>query len=447
MKIAIIGAGVSGLGAAYALHGRRDITLYEKDARLGGHANTVSLDYDGLELDVDTGFIVFNQGNYPNLVGLLGALKVETVLTDMAFGFSGEGMEWCSNFPRGVFAQKRNITRPAFLSMLSDIGRFNRLAPQDLNKGRLANLSLGGYMALRGFCESFQRRYLMPMGAAIWSTTEARLHDFPAESFVRFFANHGLLQVRQPLWGTIKGGSRTYVEKIGALLGSSVRSGCGAVSVRRIGGRVEVRDTAGGKELYDHVILASHSNQSLALLADADEEERDLLAAVRYAPNRAVLHRDPSLMPERRAAWGSWNYMSEPGERAGPASVTYWMNKLQALPAERPLFVSLNPPREPRPELTFAAFDYEHPQFDGPAIAAQRQFGAVQGRGGVWHAGAWLGYGFHEDGLTAGLRVAQRLGGEVPWRMVDHRIEGALPAHAAPHRPAAMTPALAPAFG
>ncbi|MDB5439283.1 MAG: NADH-ubiquinone oxidoreductase subunit 6, partial [Caulobacteraceae bacterium] len=432
MKIAIIGSGVTGLGAAYALQASRDITLYEKDARLGGHANTVSLDYDGVGVQVDTGFIVFNRGNYPNLVGLLDALKVETVLTDMAFGFSGEGLEWCSNFPRGVFAQKRNLTRPAFLSMLSDIGRFNRLAARDLKMGRLADLSLGGYMALRGFCEGFQRRYLMPMGAAIWSTTEARLSDFPAESFVRFFANHGLLQMRQPMWGTIKGGSRSYVDKIGAQVGGRVRLNCGAVSVRRTGGKVEVRDTLGGREVYDHVIMASHSNQSLDLLADADGEERGLLSAIRYAPNRAVLHRDPSLMPERRAAWGSWNYMTDPGERTTPASVTYWMNKLQGLPAERPLFVSLNPPRDPRPDLTFAAFDYEHPQFDGPAIAAQRRFGSVQGRGGVWHAGAWLGYGFHEDGLTAGLRVAQRLGGEVPWRMVDHRIEGALPALATP---------------
>lgn len=446
MKIAIIGAGISGLGAAYALQSHRDITVYEEDTRLGGHANTVSLDYDGRQMDVDTGFIVFNEGNYPNFVGLLRALKVETILTDMAFGFSGEGMEWCSNFPRGVFAQKRNITRPAFLSMLSEIGRFNRLAPKDLQKGRLTNLSLGGYMALRGFCEAFQRRYLLPMGAAIWSTTESRLSDFPAESFVRFFANHGLLQVRQPMWCTIKGGSRTYVDRISAVLGSRVRLGCGATSVRRKAGRVEVRDTTGGVALYDHVILASHSNQSLNLLADADEEERGLLGAVRYAPNRAVLHRDPSLMPERRAAWGSWNYMTGPGESAAPASVTYWMNRLQALPEERPLFVSLNPPREPRADLTFAAFDYEHPQFDGLAIAAQRRFGDIQGRGGVWHAGAWLGYGFHEDGLTAGLRVAQRLGGEVPWRMVDHRIEGALPAYAAPAGPTTPSPVPTPAF-
>lgn len=427
MKIAIVGAGVSGLGAAYALKDVHDITLFEKDARLGGHANTVRIDYDGAAIDVDTGFIVFNQRNYPNLCGLLDALGVESLETDMSFAFSGGGVEWSSNFPRGVFAQKRNLASPRFLGMLADIGRFNRLAAEDLAAGRLEDLTLGGYLRLRGFGAAFEQRYLLPMGAAIWSTCEGGISGAPAESFVRFLSNHSLLKVVQPVWRTISRGSRTYVERLAALLGERAMAGVGVRQVRRSGAGVMVTDTQGRVRRFDQVILTCHADQAVGLLADADAEERAFLGAIRYAPNRAFLHRDPALMPRRRAAWGSWNYMADPD---GPGSVSYWMNSLQAIDRRRPLFVSLNPRREPDPALTFAAFDYDHPQFDTPALAAQRRFARIQGRGGVWHAGAWLGYGFHEDGLTAGLRVALNLGGRVPWAFVDHRIEGELPAPA-----------------
>jgi predicted NAD/FAD-binding protein len=423
MKIAIIGSGVSGLGAAYALKDAHAVTVYEKDARLGGHANTVTIDYDGQPIDVDTGFIVYNDRNYPNLCGLLDALGVAGIDTDMSFAFSGDGVEWSSNFPGGVFAQKRNLANPRFLGMLMDIARFNRLAAADLEQGRLEDLTLGGYLRLRGFGAAFEQRYLLPMGAAIWSTCAGAISEAPAESFVRFFANHNLLQMVQPSWRTIEGGSRRYVERLVARLGARVNAGRAAVRVRRLGAGVEVTDARGRAQRYDQAIFACHSDQALALLADADGEERAFLGAIRYAPNRAVLHRDPALMPRRRSAWGSWNHIAAP-DGAGPGGVSYWMNRLQAIAPRRPLFVSLNPPIQPDPALTFAAFDYDHPQFDSPALAAQRQFGRIQGRGGVWYAGAWLGCGFHEDGLTAGLRVALALGGRVPWRFVDHRIAG-----------------------
>ncbi len=423
MKIAVIGAGISGLGCAFALKDRHDVTLYEKDARLGGHAHAVTIDYDGRQIEVDTGFIVYNTRNYPNLVGLLDALKVETAATDMSFGFCGDGLEWSSNFPAGVFAQKRNLARPAFLRMLADIARFNRVALADLGAGVLEDLTLGGYLRLRGFSQDFERRYLLPMAAAIWSASEASVAEAPAESFVRFFANHNLLQMVQPAWRTVKPTSRAYVEPLRAALGARVRPGLGAIAVRRLArGGVEVRDSDGGVERFDQAVLACHSDQALRLVADADREERAFLGAVRYAPNAAWLHRDPALMPRRRAAWASWNYMRAAPD-AAPA-VTYWMNRLQHIDPGRPLFLSLNPHREPDPALTFARFDYDHPQFDTPSLAAQRRFSRIQGRGGLWYAGAWLGHGFHEDGLTAGLRVAMALGGATPWTFVDHRIEG-----------------------
>ena len=435
MRIAVIGSGVSGLGAAYALKDVADVVLYEKEARLGGHARTVTIDYDGQAIDVDTGFIVYNSRNYPNLVGLFEALGVESAETDMSFAFAGRGLEWSSNFPKGVFAQKRNLANPRFLRMLADIARFNRVALADLQTGKLENLTLGGYLQKRGFGQDFRDRYLLPMGAAIWSTTDFGVAEVPAESFIGFFANHNLLQMVQPMWRTVAGGSRTYVRRIEALLGPRVRLGCGAVRLHRIDSGVEVADERGHVELYDHVILACHSDQSLRLLGDADPEERAFLGAVRYGPNRAYLHRDTQLMPKRRAAWGSWNALVDEN---GAGCLTYWMNSLQKIDPTAPLFVSLNPDQPPDPSLTFETFDCEHPQFDTAALAAQRRIGRIQGRGGVWYAGAWLGHGFHEDGLTAGLRVAMALGGEVPWSFVDHRIPGgelvSPPARAAPLR-------------
>jgi uncharacterized protein len=422
MKIAVIGSGVSGLGAAYALARNHEVVLYEREARLGGHAHTVRVDYDGTAIDVDVGFIVYNERNYPNLVGLFEALGVESLATDMSFAFSGQGLEWSSNFPNGVFAQKRNWANPRFLGMLADIARFNRTAASDLALGKLENLTLGAYLERRGFGAVFAERYLLPMGAAIWSSSLGDIARAPAKSFIAFFANHGLLQFTPPLWRTVKGGARAYVDRIGEILGDRVRKAAPVARVRRRFDGVEVTDARGPIDVFDHVVLACHSDQALDMLADADAEERALLAAIPYAPNRVFLHRDPALMPKRKAAWGSWSYIA--GSDGAAAGVTYWMNRLQSIELTKPLFVSLNPPSAPDPALTFAEFACDHPQFDAAALAAQERFGRIQGRGGMWYAGAWLGHGFHEDGLTAGLRVALALGGEVPWRFVDHRIPG-----------------------
>ncbi len=420
MRIAVVGSGVAGLGAAYALKDSADVVLYEKDARLGGHARTVEIEHDGRPLAVDTGFIVYNSRNYPNLVGLFAALGVESAETDMSFAFAGGGLEWSSNFPSGVFAQKRNAASPHFLHMLAEIRRFNRVAAADLGARRLENLTLDAYLAQRRFGAGLRERYLLPMGAAIWSTSQESLAAMPAASFVGFFANHNLLQFVQPLWRTVRGGSRTYVDRIAAALGRRVRANAGVTCVRRLAHGVEVIDRRGRPDLFDHVILACHSDQALALLDAPSADERALLGAIGYAPNRGYLHRDVRLMPRRRAAWGSWNAVAD----GGPGAVTYWMNNLQPLACDAPLFVSLNPASPPAAELTYETFDCEHPQFSEPALAAQRQLPAIQGRGGVWYAGAWLGHGFHEDGLTAGLRAALNLGGRTPWRFVDHRIPG-----------------------
>jgi predicted NAD/FAD-binding protein len=420
MRIAVIGSGVSGLGAAYALKDACEVVLYEREARLGGHARTVSIDYDGVPIDVDTGFIVYNERNYPNLVGLFEALGVGSLETDMSFAFAGRGVEWSSNFPTGMFAQKRNLASPRFLKMLADIARFNRIAPADLEAGKLENLTLGGYVQRLGLGPEFRDNYLLPMGAAIWSTSTRGVAEAPAATFVGFFANHNLLQMAQPLWRTVRGGSRAYVDRIAALLGPRVRTNAGVARLRRCPDGVEVTDANGQTDRFDQVILACHSDQALRML-DADSEERAFLGAVRYGPNKAYLHRDARLMPKRRAAWGSWNALA--GED-GDGTLTYWMNSLQAIDRKRPLFVSLNPDQTPDPALTFEVFDCEHPQFDATALAAQRQIGRIQGRGGVWYAGAWLGHGFHEDGLTAGLRAGLAIGGAVPWTFVDHRIPG-----------------------
>jgi predicted NAD/FAD-binding protein len=422
MKIAIIGSGIAGLGAAWALEGLHELVVYEAADRLGGHANTVTIDYDGARIDVDTGFIVYNEENYPNLRGLFSALNVDTRLTDMSFACAGGGVEWSSNFPRGVFAQKRNLLRPDFLGMLNDIRRFYAVARADLLRGGIDDLTLGAWLKLRRFGGGFRDRFLLPMGAAIWSTTEGGIGDFPAESFLRFLQNHGLLQFKPPQWRTVVGGSRNYVEKIGAALGDSVRLNTAATQVRRTADGVIVRDSRGFEEHFDQVIIASHAPDALAILQTPDPEEQALLLAIRYAPNRAWLHRDTRLMPSRESAWGSWNYVTDSDGKTDPY-VTYWMNNLQGIDAARPLFVSLNGPA-PDPALTFGSFDYDHPQFDTAALAAQRRFGRIQGRGGVWYAGAWLGYGFHEDGVTSGVKAALALGGKVPWTFVDHRVAG-----------------------
>jgi predicted NAD/FAD-binding protein len=437
MRIAVIGGGVSGLGAAWALRRAHEVTLFEANARLGGHANTMTIDYDGAEINVDTGFIVFNAHNYPNLVGLLDHFKIETIDSDMSFSVSDpSGYEWSSNGLSGLFAWKRNMASPAFLCMLGDIVRFSAAARADLaREERIAGCSIADYVADLKLGRGFLEHYLMPMGAAIWSTCEKEMLKYPALSFLRFFDNHRLLHAKRPKWRTIRGGSRLYVEAMSADLGARVRRAAPVVEVRREAGGVLVRTPGAPPELYDHAILACHSDEALAMLADADATERAALAAIRYAPNTAYLHRDEQLMPKRRAAWASWNYLrSQPPRAPGRGvCVSYWMNLLQDIDQSRPLFVTLNPDVPPRDHLAFAQIAYSHPQFDAGALAAQAKIRALQAANRVSFAGAWLGYGFHEDGLSSGIAAALSLGGQTPWATADSSAASAnlLPAEAA----------------
>lgn len=419
LSVAVVGSGVSGSAAAWALHPVHDVTLYERDVRPGGHTATVDIDYDGTPISVDTGFIVYNEANYPNLTALFGELDVATHTSDMSFSVSLEhgSLEWSGNNLASVFAQKRNLFRPSFLFMLREILRFNRICLVDRSAGRLEAMSIGDYLNWRGFSPGFTNNYLVPMAAAIWSSPAAKMLDFPAEHFIQFFDNHRLIYARPHPWRTVSGGSRNYLEKLLRPLGDRVRVGCGVQSVRRENGKVVIVDEQGGTATFDKVVLAAHTDQTLAMLADPAPVERSLLSSVPYHANRVVLHRDTALMPKRRKCWASWNYLrsTQPCGRHGVA-VTYWMNRLQGISDEYPLFVTLNPESEPAPGSVFAEFCYEHPQFDASSMAAQQKLKSIQGDNNTFFAGAWTGYGFHEDGLSSGLAAAEALGGVIPWR-------------------------------
>lgn len=412
MKIAVVGAGISGLGAAYALRGQHDVTLYEAAPRAGGHTHTVDVTLDGLTYPVDTGFLVYNERTYPQLIKLFGDLAIPIAKSDMSFGLSvrhaGRTLEWAGTSLDTVFAQRRNLLSPRFIWMLRDLLRFNRHATRIAQASEpQEDMTLGEFLDQHRYREPFRRWYLLPMAAAIWSCPTATMLDYPIATFARFCDNHGLLQISgRPQWFTVRGGARQYVARMCAAL-NEVRLDSAVVAVTRdASARQVVVQSRGGTGRYDQVVLACHSDQSLALLKDADAAEQEVIGSVRYQPNRAWLHTDQRLMPECRKVWSSWNYLSEADERSSSVSVTYLLNKLQPLPFKTPLLLSLNPRGEPQPELTLAQIEYSHPVFDRAAIAAQRKLPAIQGQRRVWFAGAWTGFGFHEDGLKSGLAVA-----------------------------------------
>lgn len=424
MKIAVIGAGVSGLGAAWLLSRHHDVVVYERENRFGGHSCTVDAPAAGGRLPVDVGFIVFNERNYPNLVALFDHLGVPTEESDMSFAVSlNEGrFEYGSSFA-GFVAQRRNLVRPAFLRMTNDILRFNRMAPRLLDRCEDLDFTIGNFVEEVGLGAAFRDRYLVPMAACIWSTPLGRMLDYPAQTFVRFFNNHGLLTVGSQLrWRTVSGGSRSYVERIVAPLRARARLATPASAVRRLAEGVEVRDAAGHWDRFDRIVMACHADQALTLLADADPSERALLGRFAYSSNEIWLHGDERLMPRRRAVWSSWNYVAGSHARDANVSVTYWMNRLQNLPDAVPLFVSVNPGRRPAPATTHARFTFEHPMFDAAAIRAQRDMHRIQGARNTYFCGSYCGYGFHEDALSAGLDVAEQLGVRRPWaRPAEHR--------------------------
>jgi len=428
-RIAIIGSGISGLSAAWLLSKRHRVTLYEKDDRLGGHTHTVDVDVGETRIPVDTGFIVYNVVNYPNLVEFLKYLDVETTSTEMSFSVSvGEGaFEYAGSDLWGLIAQKRNLLRPRFYRMVSDLRRFYSEAPTVLGEGA-EHQTLGDYLREQEYGETFVNDHLIPMGAAIWSTPANKMLDYPVKSFVKFCENHGLLRLRgRPTWRTVIGGARKYVERIREELTGPVRVAREACLVTRRPDGVIVRDNSGHIEIFDDVVIAAHADQALRLLADPDPRERALLGAFAYQQNRAVLHSDPALMPRRRGAWASWNYLTPRCEgNSDGLSVTYWMNRLQPIGSSKQIFVTLNPYREPVPGTILKEVEYSHPIFDRRSEQAQKDLWSLQGRRNTWFCGAYFGWGFHEDGLQSGLAVAEDLGGlRRPW-IVDnesYRIE------------------------
>jgi predicted NAD/FAD-binding protein len=419
-RIAVVGGGVAGLGAAWALRQNADVTLYDRAPRFGGHAWTVDIDYDGAALSVDIGFICFNRLNYPNFSAMLGHLGVRTVATDMSFSVSDpNGYEWSSD-PWGLFAWKRNLLDSRFRGLLGEIVHFNNVARGQLVADEIPEMSLGDWLDRHGFSEIFRTAYLLPMSAAIWSTPERLMLDYPVASFLTFFDNHRLMHALRPIWRTVSGGSRSYVNALLADLSPSLRAGAIIDTIRPAGpGRVRVVEHGRAPQTFDAVILASHADQSLQMLDRSYDDQRLALGSLRFAPNVAYLHRDTSLMPERRAAWASWNVLKGEGNRV---SVTYWMNRLQKLPGDKPLFVTLNPARPPAKDKTFGVYEFDHPMYDGVSAAARRSVQRIQGRDGLFFAGAWLGDGFHEAGLRTGLEAAFALGGSAPWKATIQQI-------------------------
>jgi len=418
MRIAVIGSGISGNSAAWALSSLHDVVLYEKRLRPGGHSATADIDYDGTRLSVDTGFIVYNELNYPNFTALLDHLGVASEFSDMSFALSADDgkLEWCGDNLNAIFAQRKNLVSPRFLRMLRDIFRFNKKAVDDLHRGNLSGVTLGGYLEREGYSAGFINDYLLAMGAAIWSTPINEMRAYPAESFVAFFENHRLLSFERTLWRTVTGGSRNYVERLLAPLAGRIRLGTPVTEILREDGKVIITDSSGHTDTFDQVVLASHTDQSLAMLGDPSPAEREILGSIRYRPNEVYLHRDENLMPKSKRVWASWNYMSdrEAGETRD-VTVSYWMNRLQNIDRSKPVFVTLNPFQAPHEDRTFAKYVYDHPQFDARALAAKNRLEEIQGVNNTWYCGAWRGHGFHEDGLASGLDVARALGARLPW--------------------------------
>lgn len=434
LNIAIVGSGISGCAAAWDLSRWAKVTVFEAEARLGGHTHTQTACIEGVEFPVDTGFIVFNHRTYPGLKAWFETLGVECAPSEMSFSASlnrGQ-IEWCGTSLNSVFAQRKNIVSPQFLTMLKSIVRFNREAPQDAAAFRASGQSpsLGDYLDQRGYRALFLDAYLLPMAGAIWSCPTEQMRAFPMTTFTQFCENHGLLSLtNRPQWYTVRQGAQQYIRRLIAALdrenrpvdwrtGSRVESVKSSASETRGRRGVTLSGTNPAsqpfEEHFDAVLLACHSDQSAKILSPAHPAQ-EVVGAIRYQDNTAYLHTDTRLMPQRKRAWAAWNYLHENdrADRGQGVSVTYWMNRLQPLPVATPVLVTLNPLDPPAENLTINTMHYAHPVFDGPAVAAQSRLDSVQGAEQVWLAGAWTRYGFHEDGFQSGIRAAQRMAVEL----------------------------------
>lgn len=423
MKIAIVGSGIAGLSAAYYLNKANnksnrgpqqqfDFTVFEASDRIGGHTATIDVDYRGQHYAIDSGFIVFNDWTYPNFIALLDDIGVPSQATDMSFAVScrNTGLEYSGTNFNTLFAQRRNLMRPAFLRMLLNIVRFNRQSVADLAAGRIAaDMTLGAYLEREHYDGLFVTHYLIPMGAAIWSAGTKTMLDFPLQFFVRFCSNHGLLSVsNRPQWRTIIGGSKAYLKPLTRDFAHKIRTGCGVRSIERSSHRVNLVTQKNERLEFDAVVLACHSDQALRLLGDASANERAVLGALPYQDNDVVLHTDTRLLPHNRLAWSSWNYALRDGAQS-QATVTYNMNILQRLYAAQTFCVTLNDTASIDPRKVIGRFNYSHPTFSLPGIAAQQRWADINGVNRTWFCGAYWRNGFHEDGVVSALNVVQSL--------------------------------------
>lgn len=417
-RIAVVGAGISGLGAAYLLRDKAEVTLYEKNKYIGGHSRTLEVNVFGKPVPVDTGFIVYNERNYPLLSAMFKELEVPVVQSDMSFGVSiGKGwLEYSSYGLKGMFGSLRNATSPKVYSLVNDILRFNREAGYFKNVH--PSLSLGECLDLIGVGDWFRDYYLLPMGGSIWSCPVEQMLQFPASTFIRFFENHGLLTLKDhPQWFSVKGGSREYIRRMMMRMGPSVDARVGAKRIIRKEQGVEIIEESGESLEFDEVIIASHADEALALLENPSEEERSVLSSFSYQPNKVVLHTDLSFMPKRRSAWASWVYQSnEKKDTSDSISLSYWMNNLQDLETDVPLIVTLNPSREPKEGTVLDSHWFNHPVFDESAVLAQGKIMDIQGKDRLWYCGAYQRNGFHEDGLWSAVRVAETMGVDISWK-------------------------------
>lgn len=420
LSIAVIGSGISGLSAAWLLSKSHNVTLFEAGPQVGGHSATVDCAEPGQTVAVDTGFIVYNEPTYPNLTALFGALGVETAASKMEFSVSlGDGRtEYSSHDLTTLAGSWRNLADADHWRMLRDLGRFMLSAKADADL-LAEDMSVASYLQHKGYSAAFIDRHLLPIAAAIWSSPPGQMRRYPAKAFLRFFANHGLLNVRdRPLWRTVRGGSRRYVERLCADGQFQINTSTKVGRVERHAAGVALHTAAGSYGQFDHVVIATHADQALAMLAEPTAGEYTLLSQFQYADNDVVLHKDPSLMPQRRRLWSSWNYLARAdGE---PQGVTYWMNALQPLATRHNYFVSLNAAKQPDERTVVKRMSYRHPVFNSDTLQAQKDLWALQGQQRTWFCAAYFGSGFHEDGLQAGLAVAEQLGGlQRPWTVAN----------------------------